>query len=88
MDPIDPADEREWEIHRAFEKLNKEIAALREAEKEFENFMREYYCEIWWFEKDGEAGRWTLRHTFPDGHTIRDVVGPTIHAALTAARGE
>jgi hypothetical protein len=27
MDPIDPADEREWEIHRAFEKLKKEIAA-------------------------------------------------------------
>lgn len=29
MDPIDPADEREWEIHRAFEKKDKEIAALR-----------------------------------------------------------
>ena len=29
MDPIDPADEREWEIHKAFKKKDKVIAALR-----------------------------------------------------------
>jgi len=31
VDPIDPADEREWEIHRAFEKKDKEISALRDS---------------------------------------------------------
>jgi hypothetical protein len=27
VDPIDPADEREWEIHKAFEKKDKELRA-------------------------------------------------------------
>jgi len=31
VDPIDPADEREWEIHRALEKKDKEISALRDS---------------------------------------------------------
>lgn len=29
MDPVDPADEREWEIHKAFKAKDAEIVALR-----------------------------------------------------------
>ena len=54
--------------------------------EEDELWMRNYYCEMWWFEKDGEAGRWTLRHTYPDGHTVRDATGATLHAAIMAAK--
>jgi hypothetical protein len=79
------------ELIRAIESFRTETDRLREELKERredEEFLRNYLCELWWFEKDGENGKWTLRHAFPDGHTIRDVEGLTLHAAITAARGK
>jgi len=66
--------------------LKRALNIINEYDRD-EEFLREYYCEMWWIEKDGEAGRWTLRHTYPDGHTINDITAPTLHAAIEAARG-
>ena len=45
MEPVDPTDEREWEIHKAFEKKEKEIAIAIARAEQAETRVRELECQ-------------------------------------------
>lgn len=73
MDPIDPADEREWEIHKAFEKKDKElraalveVAVLVRGKEDRERLLNEQQIALCAALRRAEEAESKLTHTEAD----------------------